>query len=180
MRDQSFATLVSQHDGAPVATHLPLLLRDDPPPWGTLVGHMARANPQWQGFAGGEEVLAIFQGPHAYVSPSWYETAPAVPTWNYVAVHAYGVPRLIESGPDRRAIVEEMVRAYEADFAAPWRLEDQPAEFVERMLRGVVGFEIRLTRVEGKAKLSQNRSEADRRGVVAALEASGDPVSRHV
>ena len=180
MRRQSFATLLSRCDGALIASHLPLLWRPDPEPWGTLVGHMARANPQWQSFADREEALAIFQGPHAYISPSWYATAPAVPTWDYVAVHAYGAPRLIEDSAELRAIVSETVRTFEAGFDAPWRMEDLPEEFVERMLRAVVGFEIPLSRVEAKAKLSQNRSEADRRGVIATLESGGDSLGREV
>jgi len=180
IQEQSFAILVSQYESVPMGTHLPLLLRPEPEPWGTLVGHMARANPQWRSFDDGREVLAIFHGPQAYISPSWYDVAPAVPTWNYVAVHAYGKPRAVEDSEELRAILAETVQTYEGGFAQPWRLEDQPEEFVDRMLRAVVGFKIRLTRVEGKAKLGQNRSEGDRRGVVSALRANGDADGREV
>ena len=120
MRDYSFATLVTQHDGAPFATHLPLVLAADEGPYGTLYGHIARANPQWQDFDETQEVLVIFQGPHTYVSPSWYEVELSVPTWNYTAVHAYGTPHLVTDYDAFYALLDTLVRTHESQFARPW------------------------------------------------------------
>ena len=180
MRENSFATLVSLDGGELTATHLPLLLDEDRGAHGTLIGHVARANPQWRGFAG-SDVLAIFQGPHAYVSPSWYEDRAAnVPTWNYVAVHAYGVPRLVENDAAVARLLAATAGTYEAAQPAPWSPAEFDAEKYAAMRRGVVAFEIPISRIEGKRKLSQNKSEADRAGVVAALADSGDETGRAV
>jgi transcriptional regulator len=172
----SFATLVTVEDGTPFATHLPLLLRRGPD---RLVGHMARANPQWRGLTQQREVLALFQGPHAYVSPSWYASTPNVPTWNYAAVHAYGEARLLEDPAEVLALLQDTVQKYEAGFERPWPLE-AAGDYVERLRSGIVAFELHLTRLEGKFKLSQNKREADHAGIVAALEASGDPLEREL
>jgi transcriptional regulator len=184
MRQYNFAVLVTQHNpspgpgpgGAPFATHLPFLLDSGRGPYGTLLAHMARANPQWRDFAAGQEALVIFQGPHAYVSPSWYEVAPSVPTWNYAVVHAYGTPRVIE---DHTALYEQLntlVDTHETAFERPWKL-DLPDDYLDRMARAIVGFEIEISRLEGKLKLSQNRAEGDRQRVAAALARSADPLS---
>lgn len=164
IRDNPFGLLIGPGDGAPVATHLPFLLAGD-----RLVAHMARGNPHWRGFAGGGEALAVFSGPHAYISPRWYETAPAVPTWNYVAAHVYGVARIIEDPGETRDLLDRMTAEYE-DGA--WTLDSQGEDYADRMTRGVVAFEIPVARIEGKFKLSQNRPEADRKGVIAALRES--------
>jgi transcriptional regulator len=180
MRDYSFATLVTQHEGVPFASHLPLVLAADEGPYGTLYGHMARPNPQWRDFDPSQDVLVIFQGPHTYVSPSWYEEDPAnVPTWNYAAVHAYGSPRLITDGDACRALLDTLVRRHEAPFAAPWRLQMPEAELRQKM-QGIVTFAIRITRLEGKLKLSQNRSLANPQHIIATLQQSADPMSRDV
>ena len=134
---------------------------------------MARANPQWRHFASGGEVLAIFHGPHGYVSPSWYQTELAVPTWNYATVHAYGVPTLIHEPEGVASLLNETVSTYEASFEQPWRGE-LPAEFVDKLTQGIVAFELPITRIEGKFKLSQNRSAADLQGVIDALSCTGD------
>lgn len=176
MERYGFATLVTVQDGSPFATHLPLLLRRSPD---RLVGHMARANPQWRGLAQQREVLALFQGPHAYVSPSWYASAPNVPTWNYAAVHAYGEARLLEDPAEVLALLGDTVAQYESGRAAPWRLEEA-GDYTQRLLAGIVAFELRLTRLEGKFKLSQNKSAADRAGVIAALQASGDALEQEL
>ncbi len=173
IRDYNFGTLVTHGPEGLAASHLPFLYDPERGPHGTLRAHMARANPQWPDFAGGEEALAIFQGPHAYVSPSWYTVSPAVPTWNYAVVHAYGVPRVIDD-EGLRALLEELVRTHEAGFAAPWRFDSLPDEYVERQARAIVGFEIPVTRLEGKFKLNQNRSEADHERVIAALSDASD------
>jgi len=176
MQTYSFATLVTQHDGAPYATHLPLTLRSEEGPFGTLVGHMARANPQWRDFDvdGEQEVLVIFQGPHTYVSPSWYTVQPSVPTWNYAAVHAYGVPRLIEDEAALYEALQWLVQTYEASQEQPWTLNG-PDDFLRNMMRAIVGFTIPITRLEGKYKMSQNRSPEDRERVVQRLASQGEP-----
>ena len=168
-----FAVLVTPgEDGAPSASHLPLLYRPEGGPIGgtpgTLVGHMARANPQWRRFDGRREALAIFQGPHAYISPAWYGEHPSVPTWNYAAVHATGTPRVIEEREALWQLLRETVAFHEAGREAPWPL-DLPEDYQERMIGGIVGFEMPISRLEGKFKLSQNRSPEDRRRVMAAL-----------
>ncbi len=175
IREYSFGTLVTCEEGVPFAGHLPFLLDAERGSHGTLRAHLARANPQWQHFQFGTEVLAIFQGPHAYVSPSWYETHPSVPTWNYAVVHAYGVPRLLE-GEELHAALADLVSAYESPRTQPWQFESLTEEYVEKMQRAIVGFEIEITRLEGKFKLSQNRPEADRLGVIEHLSQSGDPL----
>jgi transcriptional regulator len=171
MRRYSFATLITHADGAPFATHLPLIYREQPRTPGTLIGHVARANPQWQHFAAGAETLAIFHGPHAYVSPSWYATELAVPTWNYIAIHAYGVPRVIDDEAWVEALVDELVQIYESSQPQPWA-NQLPREFKTKLLKAIVGFEMPLTRIEGKFKLSQNRPPDDVAGVIAALNGS--------
>lgn len=171
IRAHSFATLVSAVDGTPFATHLPLLLDQ-----GTLLGHVARANPHWQAFDGQREALAIFHGPHAYISPTWYATGPAVPTWNYAAVHVYGAPRLIE-GEALAALVDRLVTTYEAGQAKPWSGE-LPAEYKAKLLQAIVGFEMEIVRIEGKFKLGQGRSPEDQLGVIGQLMSSADPVAQ--
>jgi transcriptional regulator len=181
IRREPFGVLVSvDATGAPFATHLPFLVEETPGPLGTLLGHVARANPQWRQFAAGGPALAIFAGPHTYVSPSWYGTHPSVPTWNYVAVHAYGVPRLIEDPGRVDALLARLVETHEAGRPAPWRFASLAADYVAGMRRGIVAFEIPIDRLEGKAKLSQNRGAADRARVRAALAADGDPRARAV
>ncbi|HLE43465.1 MAG TPA: FMN-binding negative transcriptional regulator [Methylomirabilota bacterium] len=181
IRAESFGTLVGVDEaGAPFATHLPFLVDESRGPLGTLLGHVARANPHWRYFKPGAPVLAVFAGPHAYVSPSWYEVHPAVPTWNYVAVHAYGVPALVEEPARARALLARLVRAHEDGRPDPWAFASLPEDYLAAMLKGIVAFEIPIDRLEGKAKLSQNRTTADRARVRAALEAAGDPLSAAV
>ena len=179
MARESFALLVSTGaDGVPFATHLPLLLDADRGPQGTIVGHLARANPHAALLAEGRPTLAVFLGPHAYVSPGWYATHPSVPTWNYVAVHASGRPRLVEEPARVTALLARMVATYEAGRAEPWRFDSLPADYVAAMCRAIVAFELPIDRLEGKAKLSQNRPAADLAGAIRGLEATGDPVAR--
>jgi len=173
MRRQNFATLVTQHDGAPFASHVPFLLDEARGPHGTLLAHLARANPQWHDLAAGQVALVIFQGPHAYISPSWYTADLSVPTWNYAAVHAYGTARIIEDRGNLYALLKALVETHEAGFEKPWPM-NLPDEYMNNMMRGVVGFEIAIERLEGKLKLSQNRSADDRRRVIAALAESPD------
>ncbi len=181
IRAEGFATLVTvDAGGVPFATHAPLLLDERRGPLGTLLGHVARANPQWRVFTAGRPALAVFQGPHAYISPTWYEAHPSVPTWNYVAVHAYGVPAVLEDPARVTALLARLTRTYESGRPNPWTFESLTEEYVWRMIRAIVAFEIPIERLEGKAKLSQNRSAADQVGVRAGLEASGDPLANAV
>jgi len=179
LQAHNFAILVTQHQGAPFATHLPFLLDAQRGPHGTLLAHLARANPQWRDFENGAEALVIFQGPHAYISPSWYATHPSVPTWNYAVVHAYGVPRIIENHAALRPMLEALVDTHEAAFSQPWRM-DLPHDYLDKMMRAIVGFEIEITRLEGKLKLSQNRSEHDQQRVAETLGQSDNPLARGV
>ncbi len=174
-----FAVVITVRGGVPQATHLPLRLDPAAGEHGTLIGHLARANEQWRDLASGREALIIFAADHAYISPSWYETDPSVPTWNYSAVHAYGTPHIIEDAGRVEAILRDLTAHHEAQFAAPWPMDLDP-DYLQRQLRALVAFEIPIARLEGKAKLSQNRPTVDRRGVVAALAASDDPGERGV
>lgn len=173
MRGAGLATLVTMTADGLIASHVPLLLDPAPAPYGTLVGHLARPNPQAHSAQG--EALAIFLGPDAYITPSWYatkrETGKVVPTWNYVAIHAAG-PITFFDDPDRlRAVVTRLTEQHENPRPAPWAVADAPDDFIQGMLKGIVGFSIRIERLEGKWKMSQNRPAADRAGVVAGLTA---------
>jgi transcriptional regulator len=180
MARHSFATLVTAAGGVPLATWAPFVVRREPDGRHRLWGHIARANPQGRVLDPGREVLVIFQGPHHYISPSWYADAPNVPTWNFVVVHAYGTPReLAPEDPRTRWILEQTVAQHEAAMERPWRL-DSASAYVEKLIGGVRAFEIELSRVEGQFKLSQNHSAENRRGVIAGLERCGDDAARDV
>lgn len=178
MRQHAFATLVSVYEGIPVATHLPFLLDATRGDYGVLRAHMARANSQWQHITDGQETLTIFQGPHTYISPSWYATEPNVPTWNYVAIHAYGTPRLLDDAETLDAL-RALVTQYEGDDPIR-QARAMPPEHTERIARGLVAFEIPIARLEGRFKMSQNKPEADRQGVLDALEQTEAPDNRAV
>jgi transcriptional regulator len=181
MRAQSFAVMITADDaGVPFATHLPFLVDDTRGPLGTLRGHVARANPHWRYVAAGRPTLVVFAGAHAYVSPSWYASHPSVPTWNYVAVHATGTGTLVEDPARVKVLLADLVRVYEAARPAAWSVESLPADYVDGMQRGIVAFEIPIERLEGKAKLSQNRSAEDQARTREALAAADDPLSRAV
>lgn len=175
----SFATLVTFGGETPSASHLPMLFRTEENGQGMLVSHMARTNPQWRDFASGREALTIFHGPHAYVSPSWYQSQPAVPTWNYAAVHVFGVPRIITEHERVLRLLRDMVSRYEASRESPWS-GDLPEDYRDKMIQGIVAFEIPVARIEGKFKLSQNRSAADRQAVYRALSQAADAEGRAV
>jgi transcriptional regulator len=169
------ATLVTMTADGLVATHLPLLLDPERGPNGTLSGHVARANFQWRDAVAGTDALAIFLGPESYISPSWYatkrETGKVVPTWNYIAVHAYGQAEFFDDTERLRGIVTRLTDAHEAASAAPWHVTDAPARYIDLELKAIVGIEMPIRRLEGKWKLNQNRPVADRQGVIDALEA---------
>ncbi|MGD1940118.1 MAG: FMN-binding negative transcriptional regulator [Leptolyngbyaceae cyanobacterium] len=174
MQANSFATLVSIAGGVPCATHIPLVVRKTTEGL-KLVGHLAKENPQWQAF-GTAESLAIFTGPHAYVSPTLYEKPESVPTWNYIAVHAYGQPQTLtlDQAPEAmEQMIDEMIGVYEASYDAHW--QSLSNKFRTGMMQGIVGFEMPVTRLEGKYKLSQNRTHAEQQNVAAALVQHADP-----
>ncbi len=178
MRANPFATLVghSAEEGL-VATHLPTVLKPDAAEMGTIEAHLGRANGHWRMFEDGGEALLIFSGPDAYIRPGWYpskaEAGKVVPTWNYAAVHAYGRVEVMTDPAWLKAHVAELSDQQEAGRAEPWQLADAPAQFSDAMLRGIVGVKITITRLDGKLKMSQNRSLPDREGVVCGLRAMG-------
>lgn len=179
MRDYPFAIMISSAEDGLHTTHLPFLLDPARGERGTLLGHVARANPHWRHFGGERETIAIFTGPHAYVSPSWYADPHAVPTWNYAVVHAHGIPRVIEDKARARSVLENLVAEHETPLVPRWTM-DRAEPGVDRQLDHIVVFEIEISHLEGKFKLSQNRSRADRLGVIQALDDSGNTLRRAV
>lgn len=181
MRERPLATLVTMSAAGLDANHIPLHLSPEPAPFGTLRGHVARANPVWRELAPDAEALAIFHGPEAYITPSWYpakvEHGKVVPTWNYAVVHAHGAIRVVDDAGWLRAHLEALTAANEASRAEPWQVADAPREFTDRLIGGIVGIEIVIARIEGKWKVSQNQTEANRAGVVAGLRGDGDAAS---
>ncbi len=170
----SFATLVTHAQNGLIASHLPFMLDRESGDDGTLIAHMARANPQWRDFVDGDDALVIFQGEHGYISPSWYEVHPSVPTWNYAVVHAYGKPHIINDEADVRSVLERLVKTNETGRDEPWVM-DLPDEYYAGMVKGIVAFEIPITRLEGKFKVSQNRPAVDQKHVLDRLITSDDP-----
>jgi transcriptional regulator len=170
------ATLVTVGEDGPLVSHLPLLLDPTAGRYGELTGHLARANPQWRTSDLRKPALAIFMGPDAYVSPSWYpakqEHGRVVPTWNYSTVHARGTLEVFDDPQRLAALVTRLTDLHEGRFAAPWKVTDAPADYLQKQLHAIVGFVLKIESLDGKLKLSQNRSMADRRGVVAGLRAS--------
>ena len=175
MEENSFATIVSYKDGVPTATHIPLLLNKKE---NFLSGHFARANKQWMDLDG-QEVLAIFQGPHSYISPSWYETKDAVPTWNYVSVHVYGKVEIIEDSKEVKDLLARMVDKYEAEDSS-YKLEDVSATYLDDLYKGLVCFKLSMDRIEATAKLSQNHSVERQERVIQGLEKVGSEQSKGI
>ena len=179
-----FALLTSAGAAGVQASHLPLLLAPDEGEFGTLYGHFARANPHWRDLQGGAEALAVFSGPDAYISPDWYpakaEHGKVVPTWNYIAVHARGPVELIEEPERLLQIVSRLSDQHESGRERPWAVSDAPREYLDAMLRAIVGFALPIRRLEGKWKLGQNRSAADQAGVRDGLAASPSPRDREL
>jgi transcriptional regulator len=165
IKEHGFATLFSQHNGMPFATHLPLLLNKEKT---HLYGHFARPNPQWKEIES-QTVLAIFHGPHCYISPSWYETDKSVPTWNYVTVHVYGEIELVEDENEVMESLQELVMKYEAPDSS-YKLEDLDSKYLAGMSKGIQGFKLNITKIEGKAKLSQNHPTERQERVIEQLE----------
>lgn len=176
MRARPLATLVTLSSVGLNANHIPLHLIDQPAPFGTLRGHVARANPLWNDFTKDVEVLAIFHGPDSYITPSWYatkqETGKVVPTWNYAVVHACGTLRVIDDATWVRAQIEALTAHNEADFAQPWSVSDAPHDYTEKLLGNIIGIEIVITRLSGKWKVSQNQPAQNQASVIAGLNNS--------
>ena len=178
IRSHPLGLIVTSGPGGLQANHAPCLIYPDASERGTLRVHLARANPQWQELAAVEQCLVVFQGPQQYITPSWYatkkETQKVVPTWNYITVHTWGRPRVIDDAAWLRRQIEDLTNLNESGFAEPWRVSDAPESFVASQLKAIIGIEIPIDRIEGKWKVSQNRPERDRVGVVTGLRASGE------
>jgi transcriptional regulator len=172
-----FGLLVSHGAAGLNASHIPFLVEYHGEEL-HLLGHLARPNPQLEDLSYSGEALAIFNGPHAYISPSWYAAGPAVPTWNYVDVHAYGTVRLVREADWLRSLLLRLSDRHEAGSSNPWRMRELPEPYLQGMLKGIVGLDIAVTRLEGKYKLSQNRPAVDRPRVIAELERREDADSR--
>jgi transcriptional regulator len=183
MLNARLANLVTATNEGLMATPLPLFIVPEEGPYGTLYGHLARANPQWKRPPTGE-AMALFSGPDAYVTPSWYaskqEHGKVVPTWNYVAVHAYGPAEFFDDADRLLDAVTRLTNLHEGSRAQPWAVTDAPADFIRAQLRGIVGLRLPITRLEGKRKMSQNRPAQDRTGVAAGLAASDRMSDREV
>jgi len=175
-----FGILIGQRDGAPFATHIPFVLDRAAGPNGTLIGHVAKSNPHGEMFDDKTTLLAIFEGPHAYVSPRWYTPGDAVPTWNYAVVHAYGAAHEVTDIDTVRAQQEALIAASEGNHPDAWTMDGQPERYIEGMLRGVTAFEMPVDRLEGKFKLSQNRPAADRANVARELAKSERETERNL
>ncbi|MFT4097115.1 MAG: FMN-binding negative transcriptional regulator [Rhodoblastus sp.] len=177
VRGRPFGLLVTNGPGGLMANPAPFLLDEKA---GVLRAHLARANPQWREADGAREALVVFQDVDAYVTPGWYatkrESGKVVPTWNYSAVHVYGALRAVDDRDWLRTLVGDLTDAHETPRTSPWKVEDAPSDYIDVMLRGIVGIEVQIARIEGKAKLSQNRSALDIAGVVEGLRADGGEV----
>ncbi|MGF2616040.1 FMN-binding negative transcriptional regulator [Rossellomorea vietnamensis] len=165
IQENSFGILFSQDEEGPKATHLPFILIKDEEP--ELIGHLAKANPQWKTLKG-KKALVVFSGPHSYISASWYKESRNVPTWNYVAVHVEGTVEILEEADALLSILHQSVQYYEKDFEEPWKMEDEP-ETVKRLLNGIIGFRIKIEKLEGKWKLNQNKSKENKEKVIENL-----------
>ncbi len=178
IRDHSLAVLVTAGPGGLMANLIPFLIDAETSERGTLRAHLALANTQRAELAAVDECLVVFQGPQAYVTPSWYatkhETGKAVPTWNYVTVHAWGRPRLVDDPAWLRRQLDDLTRLQEAHRPIPWTIDDAPEPFVSAQMKAIIGLEIRISRIEGKWKVSQNRPQADRLGVIAGFREQGE------
>jgi transcriptional regulator len=168
-----FATVITNSDGKTVASHLPVLFDEEA---NVLRSHMARANEQWKQFASGDAVLCIFHGPHAYISPSWYEQQHTVPTWNYAVVHVYGKPSIVDEAQLKQIVLDTTAK-YESGMPQPWKIPLSEKE-IGQMLKAIVGFKIDIERVEAKFKLGQNRSREDQEKMLRNLQAAPDDESR--
>jgi transcriptional regulator len=182
IRTHPLGLIITSGPGGLQANHVPCLIYADGPPAGTLRAHVARANPQWKELAAVEQCLVVFQGPQRYITPSWYvtkqENGKVVPTWNYVTVHAWGRPCVVDDTTWLRRQVEDLTDLNEGRLPEPWKVSDAPESYLQSQLKGIIGIEIPIDRIAGKWKVSQNRPAKDRAGVVAGLR--GDSESAEV
>jgi transcriptional regulator len=173
MLSQPFGTLVTLGAGGLFASHIPMVLEEDGSQFGVLKGHISRANTQWRDLIPTVDALAIFAGPQHYISPNWYpgkeEHGKEVPTWNYAVVHAYGPLKVIEDEPWLLSLLNHLTNIHEAGSPVPWKVGDAPQDFIQSLLQGIIGLELSIRRLEGKWKVSQNKSERDRQGVIKGL-----------
>ena len=173
IRKYPFGTLVTFNERGLEANHIPFLVEPTPEPFGVLHAHVSRANPVWRDVSSTTEVLAVFQGPQGYISPSWYasrtETGMVVPTWNYAVVHAYGRLEAVQDAAWLRSVVDRLTNTHEAGQAEPWSMSEAPAHYIEKQLTAIVGLKLTITRLLGKWKMSQNRPPQDRAGVTRTL-----------
>lgn len=170
IRENSFATVIAANGAEPMVAHIPVLLDEASD---VLHAHVARANPLWRQLMPDRELLVVFHGPHHYVSPTWYTVHPSVPTWNYAVVHVNGVPAIVEDQARVESMLRKLVDEHESMSETPWKM-DLPPEYLRKMIDGVVAFEVRITRMQGKFKLSQNRPRIDRSNVITVLSQAGD------
>jgi len=180
IRSASFATLVTSGGGVPEGTHLPLYLDVDKGPHGALLGHVARANDHWKQFDGETTALTIFTGINAYIGPNWYKSTNTVPTWNYMAIHVYGKPRVVDDPEAVLSILEHLTQTYENDSTGYWTMEMMDQNILQGMLKGIVAFEMPIERIEGKAKMGQNKKPEDTVGAIMGLRAVGAPMQEAV
>jgi transcriptional regulator len=184
MRAQPLVTLVTTGGSGLLANHIPVQTLDEPAPLGSIRGHIARANPLWREYRSGTQALAIFQGPQVYISPSFYpskaKTGEVVPTWDYAVVHASGTLRFIEDAQWLRSFVSGLTATHESPRPQPWKIDDAPAAYIDKMLKLIVGFEFSIVSLTGKWKVSQNRPQADRQGVIDKLQAADDADSHEI
>ena len=182
VRRNPLGLLITQGPSGLIANAIPMLLRGNAP--GILAMHVARANPHWREIGEGLDALAVFQDADAYVTPSWYaskqETGKVVPTWNYASVHVWGRARVRDDKDWIAQQIAELTMAHEASRERPWAVSDAPADYIDSMIRAIIGIEIEITRIEGKSKMSQNRTPADREGVIAGLRAETAPGASRV
>jgi transcriptional regulator len=174
----NFATVVTEREGELTASHIPFLLDRSEEPYGVLRAHVAVRNPQLKDLQSGSQALVIFQGPHTYVSPSWYVKPENVPTWNYTVVHAYGIPKILDQA-GLVALLKDLVGKHERPFEQPWDF-DPKALWIQKLLPEIAAFEVKIEKLQGKFKLNQNRTAADRASVIETLSASEDPLQRAV
>ncbi len=184
MQQIGFGTLVTLGADGMTASHVPFLIEPEPAPFGTLLGHIARDNPQWRSLAPSLDSLAIFLWPQSYISPSWYptkkKTGKVVPTWNYVAIHAYGRLSFFDDKERLLSLVTRLTERHEQGRAAPWAVSDAPQDFIDSMLQAIIGFALPIARLEGKWKMSQNRPPEDRRGAIEGLQREGGAAAAEV
>jgi transcriptional regulator len=184
VRSHPLGTWVTQQNGDLMADHVPFLLDESLGDYGMLTAHVARANPVWRSISSDKDSLVIFQGAQTYITPSWYpgkhEHGKVVPTWNYAVVHAHGTPRVIEDREWLLNHVSHLTDTHEANRVQPWKMSDAPMDFIERLVEAIVGIEIPITKLVGKWKVSQNRPEQDKRGVIEGLIKQGDEQSNEM